>query len=444
MKYLWIWIVLLPFASAGQRWAWVQAAGGNRTAGAIRMNEGKGICADEDGNIYAVGSFAGRTSGGADTLESFGTSALLVKYDTAGNLEWRRKVTEGGSDYAYGVCADKAQRVCVTGIESGRVISGFTAMYDRYGSLLWRNETKGDDCQVTMRSVANDKVGNIYVAGDCKGVAEIDSFSVGAENKYTLFVVKYDIKGHVLWVRQSAATEKYYTQAISLAIDLQCHFFLAGTFEDSLRVGDITAKGPGSVDVFVARLSGFGSVDWIKTWGSSGADQVGNIAVDDAGNFYFTAFFSGQSKAGDLILNGENLVKCSPDGQTLWNLKIADAEHEYMVNSYVAVDRGGRPCITGYIYGAVPIFGNNMIFANGASDLFVAQCNANGKLLWQVQAGSSGTDEGEAICTGSDGNIYATGYFHERVDFGKNVVRSVSGDDGMWVGKLVPMTTDER
>src|SRR5579872_7162021 len=139
MKYvLLLFITLLPFLSLAQTWEWASATGGNRVAGAIRMNQGTGICTDEDGNVYIAGFFAGKGVFGSDTLHTYlSTDPLLVKYNPSGKVAWARKVTEGPTDYCYGICVDRAQNVCVTGIESGNFINAFTAKYTRDGDLVW-------------------------------------------------------------------------------------------------------------------------------------------------------------------------------------------------------------------------------------------------------------------------------------------------------------------
>jgi hypothetical protein len=430
-------VLMLPLKSSSQTWEWARSAGGTNTFGAFRSNQGTAICTDNSGNIYVAGFFSGTLIFGKDTLNSYiNIHPVLMKYDRSGNPVWARQTTDGGSDYAYGVCIDPKQNVCVTGIKSGPGIAVFTAEYDSKGNLLWRNETSGKDYENRSRSVVADKKGNFYVAGDCKGRVTFDTFSIGALDEYTIYIAKYSPAGKVLWVKHSIPSDKYRAEACALAIDNAGNLYLAGEFAQTLTFEKTVVSTKGSFDAFMAKFNDAGRLSWVNTFGGTGKDCPRSIVVDAKRNVYLTAFFGAPCSGNRGLMEGENLLKFDPNGKLAWNKQICKAAVDYLVGSHMAVDNTGNVFLTGYKYYDEPLFGELAGTSNGSSDLFVAKCSSNGKLLWKLQAGGTDGDEGSAICVDKDGSIYVTGIFTTQIDLGNYTLKSNSRHDGIFVGKL--------
>jgi len=433
MKYRFILLQALLSLSVSchaQYWEWVKAEGGDRQGGAIRVNQGTSICTDSSGNLYVAGYFSGQCIFGRDTLNSYiNTYPLLMKYSPAGKAEWARQLTEGGTDYAYGACIDPDQNICVTGITSGHAINSFTCKYDSKGTKLWINESDIDEGRNDGKAIATDKKGNIYVAGDCSGTVSFDTFNIGAPSKYTIYLVKYDPKGKMIWL-------KHFNQSKCLAIDKDDNIYLAGEFTGALDLEKKHMVSKGASDVFIAKFSTGGKMQWLRSYGGKGNDLPRSIATDNKGNSFLTAYFSVPYVEKGKNIGGENLLEFNGNGDLAWNTQIGVADKDYLIGSVVATDNHGYLYLTGNTYGAIPLFGEPTGYSNGASDIFVAKCSPEGKKIWVTRSGGYEVDEGSAICVDKAGNIYATGYFHGKVYFDKHAIQSKSSDDGIFVGKL--------
>jgi hypothetical protein len=404
----------------------------------MRVNEGTGICTDNQGHIYAIGAFGGKAAFGKDTLSAYYFNPVLIKYDTSGKMLWARQLSRGSTDFAHGLCIDPGKNVIVAGDKSGSAIRTFVAKYDPSGKLLWEHNVKGEGCHTNARAVCTDKAGNIYLAGDSKGKILFDSMQVGDSNKYTIFLVKYSADGKVVWVKNSQPHNNYYNQARSMAIDKNDNIYVTGEFFGSAKFENVQVISKGGSDAFIAMYNTSGKLQWIKPYGGKGKDCPESIAVDKTGNLYLTAYFSEQFMEKGKNLLGDNLIRLTANGDVVWNTQIGIGEKDYHISSYVAVDGNGYIYLTGNYYGSIPLFGEKTTINNGSSDMYFAKCGPEGKKIWFTTIGNKGTDEGNAICVDNYANIYVTGYYHLNLNFGNKILLlpPESNDDGMFVGKL--------
>ena len=129
-------------------------------------------------------------------------------------------------------------------------------------------------------------------------------------------------------------------------------------------------------------------------------------------------------------------MKFNAGGNLVWTKQIAKYAEDYLVGSYLGLDKAGNIFLTGYKYYTTPIFSETAGTSNGSSDLFVAKCSPAGKLEWKVQAGGSEVDEGSAICVDKDGSMYVTGTFNTEITIGNFYLKSANRHDGIFVAKL--------
>ncbi len=101
--------------------------------------------------------------------------------------------------------------------------------------------------------------------------------------------------------------------------------FVTGSFSGEAVFGDgvtISARGP--EDIFVARYSSAGTLDWVRRAGGSLGDRAKDIAIDEAGNVYITGRFAGQADFGSTELSSASLdtdvfvAKLDSDGGWQW------------------------------------------------------------------------------------------------------------------------------
>jgi hypothetical protein len=169
--------------SGGETWtrAFDGAGSGNDELGDMDVSSG---------NVYLTGRVIGAGAEGSN----YGT----VVYNNAGTELWHQEYHGTGTNYdmAYGITADAAGNVYVTGVTLSAV-SGFydfgTIKYNSGGTQLWAKEWNGSgNADDEGKDIAVDGSGNVFVTGYTDkhdGVSPFKSFGT----------VMYDTNGNLMW-----------------------------------------------------------------------------------------------------------------------------------------------------------------------------------------------------------------------------------------------------
>jgi hypothetical protein len=169
----------------------------------------------------------------------------------------------------------------------------------------------------------------------------------------------------------------------------------------------------GSKDLFLAKYTTAGALLWVQRVGSTGSDQVYDVAADASGNYYISGRIAGVAAFGAQNIGAASqnrcfLAKFDSSGNAVWARDVGDTDSS--VTTGVAVDANGNALICGL-----------SVSPDGP---FVAKYDATGNQLWKkVQPGSSFFNENSGVTTDSAGNVYLAGRFsNTSLDFGNGVV----------------------
>ncbi|MFC1783371.1 SBBP repeat-containing protein, partial [Planctomycetota bacterium] len=180
-------------------------------------------------------------------------------------------------------------------------------------------------------------------------------------------------------------------------------------------------------DVFITKLNADGTYGWTKIMGSGSLSSGRGIAVDAAGNILVTGGFFG---AGDFdpsegtdqhSSNGMDDIfvsKLYADGGYGWTVTFGGTASDECLD--VAVDSAGGVFVLGNFQGSVdfnPTGPADIHVSNGAGDIFINRLNADGSYGWTITFGGGGNDVGRGLAVDSAGNVLATGFFEQTVDF---------------------------
>jgi len=129
-----------------------------RILGSIYSDECKGITADSDDNIYITGS---SYSSGTDS-----TMIVTAKYDSSGTLLWQVQLDGTQTQYGTSIDADSSNNVYVAGISyTGAIPTDEVAIvkYNSAGVLQWQR-TLGAANSENPPAIAIDSNGNVCIA----------------------------------------------------------------------------------------------------------------------------------------------------------------------------------------------------------------------------------------------------------------------------------------
>jgi len=248
-------VIVAKYDTSGTvQWARSLGANGNSDHGY------KGYV-DASGNAYVIGSV------GNQAVTTYGNYDILVaKYNSAGTLQWQKRIGNASYNWGNGITADASGNVYIAGYtDSGSGYDIVAIKLDSTGSLVWhRFLTATGTSNDVGNGVVVDGSGNVYVTG------------YNATNGTDIQIVKYNSSGVLQWQRgvksaNNAAIDGSYGIALLSTGDL----VISGAFEASLA-GQKYA---------VLRLPADGS----KTGTYGDYTIVATTLTDTAGNFSATS-----------------------------------------------------------------------------------------------------------------------------------------------------------
>ena len=331
---------------------------------------------DATGRVVVAGSTNGALAGG----NAGASDAYVRAYAADGTTAlWTRQFGTAGSEYANGVATDPAGAVIVTGSTTGALEGAnlgledaFVRAYDRDGAERWTRQfgtASGD----TGYAVAAAHDGRVVVVGSTSGA--LDGAGFGAVDG---FVRVFDGVGDLLWTRQFGTPAADY--ALGMAVATDGRVLVAGH-----TMGDLGAPNAGGFDAFLRAYGADGALLWTRQFGTSAADvAVGGVAVDALGR----AFVAGRTLAdleGPQLGNGDAFLRAyDADGGFLWGAQFGTPADEQV--GQVAVDGAGNVFVVGETDGDLGAPNQ------GLSDGFVRKFAGSGATRWTRQFGTPASD----------------------------------------------------
>lgn len=211
--------------------------------------------------------------------------------------------------------------------------------------LLQKYTTGGNDEIYAQRNMVVDNNGNIYAAGTYRGNFEIQDSVL---TNAGIYLAKFDNDLTLLWLKRVVRIVNPPTSYAGLKMMI-----------------DIDSNG----NSVIAYSSG---------WGGGN-----NLEYDDS--IYITS----------LSTSNVELIKLDSSGTRLWRKSVAGSNK--LGDKGLVVDGQNNILITG---------------KNGNDDVFITKYDENGNEIWYNTAGVTGSgksNEGTAVTTDSDNNIYAAG-----------------------------------
>ncbi len=262
-------------------------AGGNllwaKSMGGSNIDYAFGVAVDDSSNTYVTGHFS-RTAnfnfgGSGDTLASAGDfDAFVAKYDARGGFLWVRAIAGRSTEHAFGVAVDGKGDVYVTGDfysqpadfnpggNGGTIVAnkwdGFLVKYEANGSFLWAKAITGGKSDYGTAVVA-DRSGNVYATGYFNSdTVDFNPGSAGGAlnllataGGYDAFLVKYDVRGNVLWTKTIGGSKN--DNGYGLALDGSGNVYTTGYFNDTAtfdRASNTRIGSRGSSDIYLVKF----------------------------------------------------------------------------------------------------------------------------------------------------------------------------------------------
>ena len=195
--------------------------------------------------------------------------------------------------------------------------------YDTAGTLLWSKQLSGTGY---VHSASTDAAGNVYVTG------LIDSKA---------FVTKLDANGALAWNTPIGAAS-----GNGVSADGSGSVYVTGYTRVSLA-----GPAAGDDDVFVAKLSDTGGIQWLRQFGTTAGEVGEAIAADPLGNVFVTGA-TGGSLAGTFRGVFDAFVrKYDAAGNVVWTSQFGTGSHDEMLGA--STDGHGNVFVAGFTGGSL-------------------------------------------------------------------------------------------
>ena len=417
----------LPILGQAPQWAWAVQVGGTNS------DYFTSAATDSIGNIYVTGELRSPVGefDGMQVTNPYSPYPLpyVAMMNYAGTFQWVQPLS-----FPYGTLwNDDAHQVrfsCLVHEDSiafpGQTItvSGGVAHVTGHITDLGEFENisvvdslvNGPFDPVSLRAM-DDPAEHILLAGSF-----IDSLVVGdtlmIATSDAMFIVSYAPDGSMEWANAFGGAGI----VNMLAMDPMGASYLAGDALGSLQLGDTTLSGGG----FLLRLSESGEIDWFKESYFLGLDS--KIMVDDFGHLFWS------HASGDVT----NLHCYSFAGEELW-IEYITTPGGYNYTTALLSDNAGGALVSGTMIGPSD-FGTIGLNTWGGPDVFVARIGSNGTWSWAVGELGTANVWGGGLIRDLVGNLFAFGYFENGPVFGSSTLAS-SGTDYFAKLTSLPLST---
>lgn len=300
-------IFLAKFNSNGQV-QWVRHAGGPGPPPGFPPSPGAiydaawAIATDSTGNCYLTGICEPTAQFDIINANFTNNNRFVAKYNTQGIIQWVRAIP----NEAYGIAIDKQGNYYLTGRFVTTTNNGiYCEKYNANGIVVWSKQSITPNFNYAS-SIGMDDFGNCYITGVAYDNVTFDNFTIiPPPNGSCMFLIKYTTAGSVQWGRQTNGGSTY---GQHLATDRQGNIYVTGGMYGNIGFsgGSVQLIGANSIkpDVYAAKYSTSGNLEWALQAGSGGNDYGQAIGVAPSGDVFVSGSHQSTCAFGNVNLTG--------------------------------------------------------------------------------------------------------------------------------------------
>lgn len=197
------------------------------------------------------------------------------------------------------------------------------------------------------------------------------------------WISKLDVSGNIEWQKTYGGNGGEEIASIQQTLD--------GGF---IAAGSTTSSGTGGKDIWVSRLDSNGQIEWQNTYGGVNDDEASTIVQTADGKYVLAGTSNpGGTRKKDLVV-----MKLDQDGKIEWQ-KTYGGDGDDVVHTIQPISNGQ------YI-----LAGSTDSYGVGKKDAWVLKLNQDGEIVWQKTYGALGDDEAYSIYGSSDGGCIVAGW----------------------------------
>jgi len=398
------------------------------------------VAVDNSGNVYITCSTV--SSNGYIASNAGGEDVFVVKLNSAGDTLWTKVLggtdTERSYKIKYNSLTNSIYVVGQTMSNNGSfpiskgANDGFVAKISSDGNLIWVGQYGGSNLDVLYDlEFASD--GNIVAVGDAVS-DDGDLLDTGNGLAWVVWIDETtgEIQDSRTYLGPNAANPDFLESFSTITRLSDNSGFLLGGYTT-----------PNALDfnfdnIFLAKISETGTLNFTKSIGSSARDGVAKILEAENNNFYVLGMIVGGG--GDVTTysggNGDAwMVKCDATGNKIFDVSYGGTNWEFFTDATLDLD--------GNIIASAFSRSTNGTLAsqtpNGGTDFWILKIAPDGSVINQKLLGGSENDFLLGLTIQND-FIYAVG----RTESNNAFVYGNNGGRDLWLVKFGDITTSEK
>jgi hypothetical protein len=380
---------VLASQAQAQNQSWFTQFGTNSEDGANDV-----VFVDGVDGFFVVGS----TNGDLGGPSAGGKDAYLARFDRDGVQLWLHQFGTPAEEYGIALATDGVGGLFVAGDTEGDLggpgaglDDAFVARFDADGNQIWMRQFGSSKVEF-VSDIVSDGVGGVLVLGITTGDLAGPS---GWAGQFNVFLARYDIEGNQTWVRQFGSASD--DRAFALMSD-----GVGGVVIGGWTFGDLGGPSAGGSDAFLARFSNLGALLWIRQFGTNFNDMVRGLLSDGEGGVMAAGVLGGSLVGISAGKEDAFLGRFDLKGNPIWMRQFGSSERDF-VGDLASDGRGG-------VVVAGSTDGNLAGPSAGKSDAFLARFSPSGDRIWTRQFGSGFQDGTSAIAADGEGGVVAAGW----------------------------------
>ncbi|HEX5150496.1 MAG TPA: T9SS type A sorting domain-containing protein [Parafilimonas sp.] len=380
-----------------------------------------------DGGYIAVGNSA--SNDGDVGINYGGWDWWIVKFNNAGNIQWKK--TLGGSGY------DQAYDVKQTA-DSGYITAGYSfSGSDNHGEddawIIKLNKNGDIEWQKSYGSSSYDGANSIQQTSDggyvFAGWSEANDGDVtNNHGSDDFWIVKLKNNGDIQWQKSYGGSNAEDANSIEQTSD--GGYIVAGV--SLSNDGDVSGHHgtPDYLDYWIIKLDSNGVLQWQKSYGGTDYDEAYSVQQTFDGGYIVAGYTA--SNNGNVTGNHGSqdywILKLNSSGNIQWQKTFGGSDKDDATSIAQTSDSGY--VIAGYAYSNDGDVTNN----HGSDDFWIIKINKGGNIQWQKSYGGTDYDGASSVQQTSDNGYIIGG----STDSDDGDVTKNQGNGDWWIVKLTP------
>lgn len=382
----------------------------------------------------------------------------LWKMSETGKLEWQRSYGGDGIDMLNSLVVTRDGGMFLGGTSNSQ--KGFdktddpfggddfwVLRLDPFGNIIWQ-KTYGGKGEDKLAKVIETRDGGFLIGGssssnrifDVKKQQVVDNAkSENSRGNLDYWVIKVDASGEMEWQRTLGGR---YADILKTVVETPDGGFLLGGISNSPESGDKTDKNLGEFDFWLIKLDEVGEIEWQRTIGGEGDDQLVDIIITESKKIVIAGYSNSGVSFDKQVSNRGTatdvwVIMLNEDGTQEWQ-KTYNID-EYNILTGIAKTDDKAFVLGGYSQKSLL---EKKQKGTVGSDFFAIKIDSLGEQKWKRELGSSSRDILSKIVETRDGGYVLAGTSDGKVS--KSKQSGNVGREDFWIVKLLDEDKDKK